>query len=73
MVTVIKEAPLKKITCPHCQSLLEYDSVQDSFCDDIRFDEKKKASIYHWYIRCPKCWFKVLVEKRNTSKTKNTD
>lgn len=66
MVKVIKTGVLRQITCSHCASLLEYDGIQDPFCDDIRYDSELKTSIYYWYIKCPECGSRVLIEERHT-------
>lgn len=64
MIKVVKEGMLKRVTCSHCNSLLEYDGIQDPFCDDIRYDVNLKTSIYSWYIECPVCSWRIKVEER---------
>ena len=63
MVKMIKEGK-KQVMCPHCCSILEYDCIEDPFCDDIRYNDKLRTSIYSWYINCPKCEHKIKVEER---------
>ena len=65
MVKMIKEGK-KQVICPHCCSTLEYDCIEDPFCDDIKYDTKLRASIYSWYINCPKCEYKIKVEERHS-------
>ena len=64
MVKIIKDGGLRQTICSHCISLLEYDHIKDPFCDDIRYDDKRKVSIYSWYIKCPKCGSRIKVEER---------
>lgn len=64
MIKVVKDNTTKQAVCSRCISVLEYDSIKDPFCDDIQYNEKLKASIYSWYINCPKCGQKIKVEER---------
>ena len=64
MVKLIQDNSVKRTFCSKCCSEIEYDSIQDPFCDDIRYNERLKASVYHWYIKCPKCFTRIKVEER---------
>ena len=55
---------LREVMCHHCFSVLEYDTKDDLFCDDIKYNEKLKCSVYSWYIKCPKCGCRIKVEER---------
>lgn len=63
MIKVIRKGDLRRITCCGCNSYLEYDAIQDTFCDDIRYDSKLRKSIYSWYIHCPECHYKIKVKE----------
>ena len=65
MVKLIEDNSNKQVVCSHCKSLIEYNCVEDPFCDDIRYDEKKRVSVYSWYIRCPKCNTRIKVKENN--------
>lgn len=64
MVTLIKDNSKRRTWCAKCHSEIEYDSVQDPFCDDIKYNQRLKASVYSWYIRCPKCCHRIKVDER---------
>lgn len=64
MIKVIRKGMLRRITCSRCNSLLEYDEIMDPYCNDIRYDSNLKASVYTWYINCPECNHKIMVEER---------
>lgn len=63
MIKVIRKGDLRRITCYRCNSYLEYDAIDDTFCDSIRYDSELRASIYSWYIRCPVCYSKIKVKE----------
>lgn len=67
MVKMLKQETLKQVRCCHCLSVLEYDYIEDLFCDDIRYDSSLKSSIYSWYINCPKCGHKIKVKESGNS------
>ena len=66
MIEIIRVGQLKRVTCPHCASLLQYNATQDPFCDDIRYNEKLRVSVYHWYIKCPQCGGRVKVDEKHS-------
>lgn len=59
MITVIKNGKAKRVCCPHCESLLEYE------IDDLEINGT--VDNFYWYLLCPICkkeiigkYFKVL-------------
>ena len=67
MIKILKQGnTLRQVGCWHCFSMLKYDCIQDTFCDDIKYNEKLKCSVYSWYIKCPKCGCRIKVEERPT-------
>lgn len=64
MIKLVKDNSIRHVICPKCRSEIEYDCVQDPFCDDIKYNQGLKASVYSWYIRCPKCGHRIKVDER---------
>ena len=68
MITVIKNGKAKRVCCPHCESLLEYE-VNDLMMGG-------SVGKFYYYLPCPVCgeeivgeYFKVLVECSRGRKT----
>lgn len=60
MITVIKNGKAKRVCCPHCESILEYEA------DDLMMGGL--VGKFYYYLPCPVCdeeivgdYFKVLV------------
>ena len=64
MVKVIQDNTTRRVVCSKCKSQLEYDCIQDPFCDDIKYNQGLRASVYSWYIRCPRCFHRIKVDER---------
>ena len=64
MIRIIKNNRLRQTICSRCFSKLEYDHINDSYCDDIQYNSKLKTSVYSWYINCPQCGHKLKVEEK---------
>ena len=67
MITVIKNGNVKRISCPHCESLLEYE-VGDLMMGGT-------VGKFYYYLPCPVCWneivsnyFEMLVECSSTKR-----
>ena len=61
MITVIKNGKAKRVCCPHCESLLEYE-IEDLMMGGT-------VGEFYYYLPCPVCgeeivgdYFKVLIE-----------
>jgi hypothetical protein len=61
MITVIKNGKAKRVCCPYCESLLEYE-VNDLMMGGV-------VGKFYYYLPCPVCgeeivgdYFKALVE-----------
>lgn len=67
MITVIKNGKAKRVYCPHCESLLEYE------IDDLMMGGT--VGKFYYYLPCPVCgeeivgdYFKVLINNSPAKK-----
>lgn len=68
MITVIKNGKAKRVCCPHCESLLEYE-IEDLMMGG-------SVGKFYYYLLCPVCdkeivgdYFKILIECSPTRKS----
>lgn len=56
MIKIIKYGKVRKVDCPHCESVLEYEE-SDIIAEQIGLNE------YEYYIQCPVCRETIAVNK----------